>query len=173
MPKKRGATKEHSDVAPTKKTRGIAQIKKPVKKPVKKGSKKNDKAVDEEATATSPETPEPKAGKKDKAIPSLDGNVTEPNSPESATTKDGSPRKRAASAKSKAASLTISSSIEKAAPQDKLILDMKADGKTWKEIRVAYEALTGTEIRPSTLPNRYARLQTNFAVFHEEDVSYL
>lgn len=38
---------------------------------------------------------------------------------------------------------------------DKMLIDMREEGKYWKDIRVAWEELTNQETGASTLPNRY------------------
>lgn len=38
---------------------------------------------------------------------------------------------------------------------DKMLIDMREEGKYWKDIRVAWEELTNSKTGASTLPNRY------------------
>ena len=50
----------------------------------------------------------------------------------------------------------IPRSYEECEEADKALLDMRDnEGKTWKEIRVVWEELTGQKTGNSTLPNRY------------------
>lgn len=52
-----------------------------------------------------------------------------------------------------------------------MLLRMKEDGKTWAEIREAWEEMTGDKVGGSTLSGRYTRIKANLVVFHQEDVS--
>jgi hypothetical protein len=39
---------------------------------------------------------------------------------------------------------------------DKMLIDMRDSGKSWDEIRKAWENMTGDKTAYSTLPNRYS-----------------
>jgi hypothetical protein len=52
-------------------------------------------------------------------------------------------------------SRAIPRSYEECDEADKALIDMREQGKIWKEVRVAWEALTGLKTGVSTLPNRY------------------
>lgn len=50
----------------------------------------------------------------------------------------------------------IARSYEECDEADKALIDMRdVDRKTWKEVRMAWEELTGQKTGVSTLPNRY------------------
>jgi hypothetical protein len=62
-------------------------------------------------------------------------------------------------------------SLETASPEDRMILRMKdEEGKSWAEIREAWNAMTGDKVGGSTLSGRYARIKANLVVFKKDDV---
>jgi len=63
----------------------------------------------------------------------------------------------------------IGRSYDECSEEDKILLDLRDAGKGWTEIRAEWEKLTGDKTGHSTLPNRYARLKSNFVVIREED----
>ena len=66
----------------------------------------------------------------------------------------------------------IPKSYEDAGEADRLLWDMKSNGATWEEIRIAYADSSGKPIGgKSSLPNRYDRLKSNFTRVREKDVS--
>ncbi|KAI9786296.1 MAG: hypothetical protein M1835_003102 [Candelina submexicana] len=83
------------------------------------------------------------------------------------------PRKRRAPTKPQTAGRSISTNLEDASKEDKMLISMKDNGKTWAEIRKAWKEMTGEDTGNSTLPNRYNRLKANLATFKEEDESKL
>ncbi|KAI5303292.1 hypothetical protein KEM56_007700 [Ascosphaera pollenicola] len=78
---------------------------------------------------------------------------------------DESPRKRVVT--------KVSSSIEEASEEDKLLFRMRNEGKPWGEISEALEDITGNKTGTSTLRMRYAKLKANFTVWNENDASRL
>ncbi|KAI9696772.1 MAG: hypothetical protein M1836_005134 [Candelina mexicana] len=79
------------------------------------------------------------------------------------------PRKRRAPTKPQTAGRSISTKLEDASKEDKMLISMKDNGKSWAEIRKAWKEMTGEDTGNSTLPNRYNRLKANLASFKEED----
>ncbi|TKA83967.1 hypothetical protein B0A55_00212 [Friedmanniomyces simplex] len=67
----------------------------------------------------------------------------------------------------------IGRNYDECSKEDKALLDMRDAGKGWPEIRAGWEKLTGDKTGHSTLPNRYARLKSNFVVIKEEDNQHL
>lgn len=63
----------------------------------------------------------------------------------------------------------IATSKDELSAEDRLLLSMKDQGKSWKEIGEAWAAITGTAPAKSTLPNRYARLRANITTMSEAD----
>lgn len=57
--------------------------------------------------------------------------------------------------------------------EDKLMLQMKKDGKPWNEIIAAYSAMTGLEYGKTTLPNRYYKIMDALIEWKDGDVSLL
>lgn len=156
--------------------------------PVKKGRghAKATKNNGNEEPITPPKTPKAKAPKTSKAVAkrneSEDGDETDAaaeisaNAQESAAsptvTKQGTPRKRAATAKV-GKLIPISTSYETAIPADKMIVKFKEEGKSWNEIRQKWTEMTGQESKGSSLPNRYTRLIANFMQLTKGDVSII
>lgn len=54
-----------------------------------------------------------------------------------------------------------------------MLLGWRDANKEWGPIRAEWQRLTGEVTAQSTLPNRYTRLKTNFAVLNEEDNAIL
>jgi hypothetical protein len=54
--------------------------------------------------------------------------------------------------------------------EDKLMLQMKKDGKPWNEIISAYSAMTGLEYGKTTLPNRYYKIMDALIEWKDGDV---
>ncbi|KAI5301908.1 hypothetical protein KEM56_001234 [Ascosphaera pollenicola] len=82
-----------------------------------------------------------------------------------ATSGDDTPRKKAA------ASTKIPTTIDEASPEDKMLLRMRDEGRSWAEIREAWANATGTKVSTGKYLNmRYARIRANLTVVDEEDV---
>ncbi|KAK0276070.1 hypothetical protein LTR91_013645 [Friedmanniomyces endolithicus] len=81
----------------------------------------------------------------------------------------GPVRKRKAPVSKLANARVIGRSYDECSEEDKILLDLRDAGKGWTEIRAEWEKLTGDKTGHSTLPNRYARLKSNFVVIREED----
>ena len=88
------------------------------------------------------------------------------------TTVRGEPRQRAPP-KTQVSARDISRSWKTANPADKMLMKMKLRGCGWKEIRKAWEELTGEQPAPSTLPNRYNRIKDNLTRLRSGDVRVL
>ncbi|KAF2213196.1 hypothetical protein CERZMDRAFT_105900 [Cercospora zeae-maydis SCOH1-5] len=56
---------------------------------------------------------------------------------------------------------------------DKMLIEWRERGVEWGPIKAEWKRLTGETTAVSTLPNRYTRLKTNFAVLLEEDNAIL
>ncbi|KAL2014466.1 hypothetical protein VTN00DRAFT_1991 [Thermoascus crustaceus] len=70
----------------------------------------------------------------------------------------------------KAAMTPIPTSYENMSPEDKMMLHMKdVEGKSWAEIKSAWEAMTGNKVGGSTLSGRYGRIKANLVQFKEGD----
>ncbi|RMY60678.1 hypothetical protein D0865_01393 [Hortaea werneckii] len=95
-----------------------------------------------------------------------------PKTPGSKGTKSGTPKKKKPLNPTTPAK-AIPRSYDESGPADRQLLDMRDNGKTWPEIRAAWETLTGEKTGASTLPNRYVRLKSNFTVVQEEDLPRL
>ncbi|KAL2002587.1 hypothetical protein VTN02DRAFT_6441 [Thermoascus thermophilus] len=68
----------------------------------------------------------------------------------------------------KAAAILISH--DNMSPEDKMMLYMRdVEGKSWAEIKSAWEAMTGTKVGGSTLCGRYGRIKANLVRFRECD----
>lgn len=53
-----------------------------------------------------------------------------------------------------------------------MMLHMKdVEGKSWAEIKSAWQAMTGNKVGGSTLSGRYGRIKANLVQFKEGDVS--
>ena len=191
-PKKRGAAKNDDESPVAKKKRATANVKKEAKDaedngdaaggnlpltppvtPSKKG--RGRKASNTADAAVNGAVPKSKGGKKAKATESAEDSTEGPNSQESpATTKSGTPRKRAAVTKDKAVARGLPTSMEQASDADKMLLHMKdVENKPWAEIRKMWTGMTSQETASSTLPNRYNRLKANLMVLKDGDVSVL
>ncbi|RMY81271.1 hypothetical protein D0862_12411 [Hortaea werneckii] len=95
-----------------------------------------------------------------------------PKTPGSKGTKSGTPKKKKPT-KPTTPAKAIPRSYDDCGPADRQLLDMRDGGKSWPEIRAAWETLTGEKTGASTLPNRYVRLKSNFTVVQEEDLPRL
>ncbi|KAI7017896.1 hypothetical protein KC318_g2643 [Hortaea werneckii] len=95
-----------------------------------------------------------------------------PKTPGSKGTKSGTFKKKKP-LKPTTPAKAIPRSYDESGPADRQLLDMRDNGKTWPEIRLAWETLTGEKTGSSTLPNRYVRLKSNFTVVQEEDLPRL
>lgn len=71
--------------------------------------------------------------------------------------------------KKAAPSRQIPRSFDECDPNDQMLITMRDSGSEWKIIRANWEERTGEKVGASTLPNRYARLKSNFTVIREED----
>ncbi|EME47105.1 hypothetical protein DOTSEDRAFT_124315 [Dothistroma septosporum NZE10] len=71
------------------------------------------------------------------------------------------------------ASRPIPRSLEECSEPDKMLIKMRDEGSEWGPIRKEWKELTGESTATSTLPNRYARLKSNFTVVREEDNALL
>ncbi|KAF4533816.1 uncharacterized protein LTHEOB_3429 [Lasiodiplodia theobromae] len=78
-------------------------------------------------------------------------------------------RQRKAPTKTPNSGRAIATSKDELSAEDRLLLSMKDQGKSWKEIGEAWAAVTGTAPAKSTLPNRYARLRANITTMSEAD----
>ncbi|KAM3423569.1 hypothetical protein BST61_g995 [Cercospora zeina] len=56
---------------------------------------------------------------------------------------------------------------------DKMLIEWRERGIEWGPIKAEWKRLTGEATAVSTLPNRYTRLKTNFAVLNEEEHAIL
>lgn len=68
--------------------------------------------------------------------------------------------------------MAIGTSKDDLSNEDKVLVQMKQDGKTWPEIREKWKEMTGKIVGGSTLPNRYARIIANLTDWKDGDVSY-
>ena len=143
-----------------------------------KGKGKNNKTDGSAEPITPPKTPKVKGSVKvgDESTGAVmsdddDGNGAEASITEGpAITKKGAARKRASAGKI-GNTVPISTSLETASPEDKMLFKLKEEGKSWAVIRDAWETMTGEKTKNSTLPNRYVRLKSNFMTLKEGDVS--
>ena len=200
-PKKRGAKNDDGAGGPPKKKRATPKSKKakedenheedgeavegdapetPVKKTAargKGGKGKNNKTNGSAEPITPPKTPKVKGLKVGNDVTGAvmsddeDGNEAEASITQGpAITKKGAARKRASAGKI-GNNVPISTSLETASAEDKMLVKMKEEGKSWAVIRDAWETMTGEKTKSSTLPNRYIRLKSNFMTLKEGDVS--
>lgn len=70
---------------------------------------------------------------------------------------------------SQSSARSIATSMDELSAEDRLLLNMKDQGKSWKEIGEAWKAATGVAPAKSTLPNRYARLRANITSMSDVD----
>lgn len=68
--------------------------------------------------------------------------------------------------------MAIGTSKDQLSHEDKVLVQMKQDGKGWPEIRDKWKEMTGKTVAGSTLPNRYARIIANLTDWKYGDVSY-
>lgn len=171
--KKRGAAKVKKETTDDKGDEGAAEADIPPTPPVTPKKGRGGKAAKTNNADVEGSAPVPKSSKKSKAVESSEESVEPPTSQESAsTTKNGTPRKRAAAGKEKAVARGLPTSIEEASEADKMLIHMKdVENKSWSDIRSFWMAMTGQETASSTLPNRYNRLKAVFMVLKEGDVS--
>ena len=200
-PKKRGAKSDGDGGPPKKKRAspkakkakedenheedGEAGEADPPETPVKKtaargkgGKGKNNKTNGSAEPITPPKTPKVKGSVKvgndvtgavmsdDDGNDKAEASITEGP----AITKKGAARKRASAGKI-GNTVPISTSLETASAEDKMLFKLKEEGKSWAVIRDAWETMTGEKTKNSTLPNRYVRLKSNFMTLKEGDVS--
>ena len=142
-----------------------------------KGKGKNNKTDGSAEPITPPKTPKAKGSVKvgedstGAVMSDDDGNGAEASITEGpAITKKGAARKRASAGKI-GNNVPISTSLETASAEDKMLFKLKEEGKSWAVIREAWETMTGEKTKNSTLPNRYVRLKSNFMTLKEGDVS--
>lgn len=69
--------------------------------------------------------------------------------------------------------MAIGTSKDDLSHEDKVLVQMKQDGKGWPEIREKWKEMTGKTVGGSTLPNRYARIMANLTDWKYGDVSYM
>jgi hypothetical protein len=99
--------------------------------------------------------------------------------PGAAVKEDGTPTKKGKTSPTKAQGEKVKragmppmpNSFETASMEDKMMLTMKDEGKSWGEIREAWQAMTGETVGGSTLAGRYQRIKANFVSVSAEDVS--
>ncbi|PPJ55105.1 hypothetical protein CBER1_01519 [Cercospora berteroae] len=72
-----------------------------------------------------------------------------------------------------AISRPIPRTFEECDEVDKMLIEWRDQKKEWGPIKAEWKRLTGEATAVSTLPNRYTRLKTNFAVLNEEDKGIL
>ncbi|KAI5307260.1 hypothetical protein KEM56_001554 [Ascosphaera pollenicola] len=82
-----------------------------------------------------------------------------------------SPSKRSTASPSKKAGAPTC--VEEANDVDRMIWQMKEEGKPWSEIQVALDKCFGEQLKTSALSMRYTRMKRNFAVINEADVPNL
>ncbi|KAL0264797.1 hypothetical protein SLS55_000750 [Diplodia seriata] len=126
----------------------------------------------EEGPADTPVTETPKtphAAKRSAAESTEDGSPVKKTkgraSPKTATPA----RQRRAPVKAPSTARMIATSVDQLSSEDRLLLNMKDEGKSWKEIGEAWKMITGVAPAKSTLPNRYARLRANITTMTETD----
>ncbi|KFY31843.1 hypothetical protein V493_00746 [Pseudogymnoascus sp. VKM F-4281 (FW-2241)] len=66
--------------------------------------------------------------------------------------------------------MAIGTSKNELSHEDKVLLQMKKDGKGWPEIREKWAQMTGNTVGGSTLPNRYARIMANLTDWKDGDI---
>jgi hypothetical protein len=84
---------------------------------------------------------------------------------------DGTPSKKQRATHSKGPSNKVPTSRSELTEADKLVLQLKKEGKTWVEITTAVSALTGLHYGRSTLGNRYAKIIDALTEWKDGDVS--
>ncbi|KZZ87055.1 hypothetical protein AAP_06001 [Ascosphaera apis ARSEF 7405] len=68
----------------------------------------------------------------------------------------------------------VPTSLAEASEADKLLIHMKdVEGKSWPEIRKAWDSMTGEVSGVDMIRKRYKKMKTNFAVVDERDVPQL
>jgi hypothetical protein len=71
----------------------------------------------------------------------------------------------------KSTGIPVPTTLEGAHPADKELFRMKADGKSWKQIKPVWEKLMGKQTGDSTLSVRYCKMKENFEKAGGKDVS--
>ncbi|OBT60936.1 hypothetical protein VE03_09277 [Pseudogymnoascus sp. 23342-1-I1] len=66
--------------------------------------------------------------------------------------------------------MAIGTSKDELSHEDKVLVQMKRDGKGWPEIREKWKEMTGKTVGGSTLPNRYARIMANLTDWKDGDI---
>jgi hypothetical protein len=84
---------------------------------------------------------------------------------------DGTPSKKQRATPSKGPSNKMPTTRSELTEADKLVLQLKKEGKTWAEITTAVSALTGQQYGRSTLGNRYAKIIDALTEWKDGDVS--
>ncbi|OJD34389.1 uncharacterized protein BKCO1_23000123 [Diplodia corticola] len=119
-------------------------------------------------------TPNTPPSAKRAATESADEGSTVKKTKGRASPKSSTPaRQRKAPVKTPSSGRTIATSVDQLSSEDRLLLNMKDQGKSWKEIGEAWKVITGIEPAKSTLPNRYARLRANITTMSETDQQLL
>nr|POE75112.1 hypothetical protein CFP56_63347 [Quercus suber] len=85
------------------------------------------------------------------------------------TSESDSPRKRRIPSKAVVAARPLARTWVEASEEDKMLITMRDENRSWADIRKEWELLTGEVVGGSTLPNRYARLKELLTVVNEED----
>ncbi|KFZ05603.1 hypothetical protein V501_08187 [Pseudogymnoascus sp. VKM F-4519 (FW-2642)] len=66
--------------------------------------------------------------------------------------------------------MSIGASVDQLSHEDKVLVQMKQDGKGWPEIREKWKEMTGKVPGGSTLSNRYARIMANLTDWKDGDI---
>ncbi len=83
---------------------------------------------------------------------------------------DGTPSKKPRATPSKAAGSKLPTSLAELKEEDKLMLEMKKEKKTWAEITTAYSGITGLQYGKSTLAVRYGKIMDALMEWKDGDV---
>ncbi|KAH7052052.1 hypothetical protein B0J12DRAFT_61793 [Macrophomina phaseolina] len=83
------------------------------------------------------------------------------------------PRQRKAPTKTPSSARSIATTTDELSTEDRLLLSMKDQGKSWKDIAEVWKNATGVTPAKSSLPNRYARLRANITTMSEMDQNNL
>ena len=100
-----------------------------------------------------PKTPSPKKRRlaKDSTGKTNNDNAGSPSQSPSGMTVRNTPRRRALPTTTIASARGIPASWDQADDADRLLVTMKEDGKSWKEITTAYANITGKNVMPRSV----------------------
>ncbi|KAK5116552.1 hypothetical protein LTR85_009177 [Meristemomyces frigidus] len=121
----------------------------------------------EDTAPSSPMPAKPTPKKRGTKAKKEDGDDDEESPKKKAKGTPTKDRQRKAPAKAVAGARAIARSYEECSESDKKLIDMRDAGRSWVDIRGEWEKITGDKTGNSTLPNRYARLKSNFTVIKE------